>query len=726
MAGEFLYDKASATPAKYRFSLLNPDSNELIRLTPDHPPIEWETGEIEVKRDINVGGVFNTFVIDSLTFIKEGAHFLRKIWNEKEINGRCYLIVEYFKNTTKSYVEMPSRFSLNFATAKPYVKVGNTSIGFEIEASKDDILVKLENRRNKDVDLAKTYTRNGEPYIKSMGGAELKDYASLNKNVNFGAISVKDQTSWIGIYNGGSNFGNINNSIGVHIFTTFDMKFRSNDIEGTSEVSWQTDLKSVDDVPFFFINDNSDRTIKFSYYFGIEVTNRENIFNRSNRYATIVDILNEDGSIAYSERVQDVGKTKGLKFANGIIEYELMPFQKIRIYVQTDATFGINAYIRRSTFVLIQEVVSYSSRTIEGFPIYETTERALQLILDIQFPLYTNFFGRTDVIWNKNGDTYASEDQRRFASVMSGLNLRGALLSDDNNPMPSKFDDIFDSVNSLWNIGYQVETIDGEQRIRIENYDWFFDDILALDLSARLSIYDIETESMPELAYSQVKTGFKDYTYEKINGRDEFNTESSYTSVINTDTTYKIVSEIRADTMGITAKIAEKLTTEDTEEDNELFIIKTQRDIKGWKPEKTENVTINNDSSIFGSDAFNLYFTPARMLKRHGNRLKGAFLKYLQTYFSFQTSNKLQTLETTGEGYTITENQDILVNSLDNAIYKPIKHTVECVFTFDDFETFMANPKGYIKLSDSISGYLLSLKKSNNEDKAVIEIIEKV
>lgn len=722
MADEFLYNQASNTPAKYRFSLLNPESNELRRIVT--PPIEWESGQIEVKRDINVGGIFNSFVIDSLTFTKEGASFLREIWDEKEINGRCYLIVEYFKNTTKSYVEMPSRFSLNFSTAKPFVKVGNTSIGFEIEATKDDLLVKLENRRNKDIDLAKTYIRGGSEYIRSVGGAELLISQNSKSIIKMPAITTIYATSWKGYY---VNSGRINNNKDYHIYTQFDMKYSFNELINTKELSYKTDVRNLSQIEYFLQNSSEEFDMRFSWIMEIEVTNRKGgVLNPQNTYAIFIEIVDKNNAVTFNERIADLGKNKGTFKLADIRTLNIKIGDNVRVYIRTDDTSGIDAYIRSSSFYASRTLVTLPERTFESLRLYSIIERALQLNLDVQFPFYSEFFGATDLVWNKNGDTYVTEDQRRFASVMSGLNLRGALLADDNNPMPSKFDDIFNSINAIWNVGYQVETIDGTQRIRIENYDWFFENVLALDLSDRISKYDIETEVMPELAYAQIKAGFKDYTYERINGRGEFNTETSYTSIINTDTTYNIVSELRADTMGITAKMAEQLTTEDTEEDNELFIIKTQRDGLNWKPEKDENILIDDNTSLFADDTFNLYFSPSRMLRRHGNRLKGAFLKFLQSYFSFQVSSKDQTLQTTGEGYTSVENQDILVNDLDAPIFKPIKHVVSCKFTFDDFETFMNNPKGYIKFSDTISGYLLSLKKSNNVDEAIIEIIEKV
>lgn len=734
----FIAEKASNTPEKYRFKLFNPDTNQEQTLRV--PPIEWESGTIQLDRDIDVGGVFVSFVVDSLTFIKEGAKFLRDIWNEKEINGRCDLIVSYLKLPQMEYQEMPSRFSLNFATCKPYVKVGNQSIGFLIEATKSDILVKLENRRDKDIDISKRYITvdsegNNKEYIKTIGGAELLPYSEspylpLKKNIAFDSIDVDFNTVFVGNY---TNSGRINNNDDYWIYTQFDMQFSANDITECQEVSYKTDIRNINDIVNCLENSQEDKEIVFSYDLVVEVTNRKGgIFNPRNVYAFFLEVIDSDNNIISSERVEDIGKFKNYYFLKDTRTLNVKTGESVRFYIRTDDTSGIDAYIRDSKIKITQNVAQYEGKTCEGFPLYEACERTLQHITDTQFPFYSEFLGRTDVVYNLSGDKYSSENQLRFAHVLSGLNLRGrpedlkgGTLFDDNIPLSINFDDLFDSVNALYNIGYQEETIDGFKRIRFENYGWFFDDIMALDLSDRLTRYDIESEVMSELAYVEVKSGFEDYSYERINGRGEFNTESSRTSIINTDSTYEIVSKLRADTMGISEKITQELTTEDTEEDNELFIIKTQRG-NDWKPEKQENITIDDNTSLFGADSFNLYYSPTRMLVRHGNRLKASLLKYLSSYFRFQKSDKLQTLRTTGEGYSVTENDDILVNSLDSAIWKPIKHTVTCKFTFDDFETFLANKKGWIKLSNEISGYLLSLKKVNNEDRATIEIIEKV
>jgi hypothetical protein len=153
--------------------------------------------------------------------------------------------------------------------------------------------------------------------------------------------------------------------------------------------------------------------------------------------------------------------------------------------------------------------------------------------------------------------------------------------------------------------------------------------------------------------------------------------------------------------------------------------VKSQRFGDFWAPEKHENITVDENTSLFRDDLLNRYFTPSRMLVRHGNKIKCGMMKQLLTPLTFQKSDKSNSLKTTGEGYTITENEDIYVQNLATPLYKAMKHTVTCQFDFTDLEILQANMLGYITFSDTVSGFLLSLKKKNDEDKAEISIIER-
>lgn len=707
----FIYNRLSNTPQKYRFQLFNPDTNELLTLR--SAPIEWKEGIIEVKRDIHIGGVFTSFTVSSLTFIKDGFEFLNRIWSEKEINGQCELIVSWFKTSTRNYVEMPTRFGLNFATCKPRVKVGKFAVGFLIEAQKSSILVKLENRKDKTVDLTK---------LNSLGGFPIADYTALKKEIVIPALNKRFSTTWISSYSPEYSFP-ITNDKNRNIYTQFQMRFSANEYDAAVEVPYLTGITNKNSIAKCINNTIEAGLYNFYYDVQITVTNGKDFAGEV--YAAIIEVMQGD-AIVETHRVLDCGSKKGIFTAAGVLALTFAAGQSLRCYIQTDDVSNIDAFIHHSYFELYQIVALTGEKTIESFPIYESFERILQHVTDTQFPFYSELFGRTDTIYNQAANVYSSENQLQFASIMSGLSLRGATLFDANNPLSLSFEKLFNSLNAIYNLGYTEEIISGFNRIRIERYSDFFEDTEVLDISDRISSYDIESEAMPELFYSLIKSGFNDYTYENINGRGEYNTETRRTTVLNSAAEYEIKSDLRGDTMGIVEKLLMPLTNEDTEEDNQLFIIKTQRLDDNWTVEKQENIQVLENSSLFGDDSLNLYFSPLRMILRHGNRIKGTLTKAYDSYIRFQTQNKKQDLKTVGEGLTLTENMDYLVNDLAAGLYKPVKHTVTTPFSYSDFEAIMANKKGYITFSPTIKGYLLSLKKRNDDDKATIEIIEKI
>jgi len=303
-------------------------------------------------------------------------------------------------------------------------------------------------------------------------------------------------------------------------------------------------------------------------------------------------------------------------------------------------------------------------------------------------------------------------------------------LSDKTIPLAINFKDLFASIKAIWNVGYMLDnSIDGMLRVRIEEYTYFFQNVLILDLSNRVNKYDIESQVIPELVPVDLKSGFDSYDYLTVNGRGEPNTTNQRTSIMNTSSKFENISKYRGDTKGIFDNIANGISisdgTTDTKGDDSIFIVKTQKNGTGWKPEKDENITIQDDTSLFRNDLLNRYFTPSRMLIRHGNKIKSGMMKYQSSLLSFQSSDKAANLKTTGEGFTITESDNISVASLADPVYKAMKHTITCRFDFSDLEAIQLNPLGYIRFSNTISGFLLSLKKKNNEDKAEISIIER-
>jgi hypothetical protein len=710
----FPQDIQSNTPAKYLFKLVS--GSETVICNPE--PLEWASGSLNIERDLDIGGVFISFVCDSLTFVGNGAEFLKNLFINSELNAKCELHIYWWKSSTRAYVEFPNSFDINFNFYET-VKVGKFAFGVRVKAVNNSIQTKLENRKDIDVDITK---------LVSIGDFTITDYPALKKGLYYAATNVVNRC----VVDKVTQSSQLYHTAGVLDYTCLplDVITRGSFAE-LQAVGWGTRL-ALSAVPAFFKTALYDYTdIEVYYDIAVDVTDRY-----VGSYPWTLKLLETDAAsnIINSYTIGGFGGIVKRYYFLGSETISITKGNSLKFVVETagiDATYS--AHMAWQSIILIQRIAEAPATSTEGFPVYEATERLLQHLLDVRYPFYSDFFGRTDTPYNASGSVYATENQLRFAHIQSGLNQRGLLLSDAENTLTLNFEDLFKSLKAIWNVGYSIEKITGEStyRLRIEEYAHYFQDVEVLDLSSRINKYDIQSAVMKELVPASLKSGFDSYEYLTVNGRAEPNTTNQRTSIMGTDTKFENISALRGDTKGILDNLANPLTDDDTEDkkgDSDNFIVKTQKSTPyQWIPETNENISVDNGSSIFGESLLNRYFTPSRMLIRHGNRIKSGMTRpdALVSVLKFQKTDKSSTLETTGETYTIKESDDIHVSTLADPIFKPIKHTVECLFTQTDLEILSANSLGYLTISDTVSGYLLSLKKKNNEDKAEITIIER-
>jgi hypothetical protein len=710
----------SATPPLYRFRLVT-DTQNLIC---DPEPIEWASGQLEINRDLNIGGVFACFQLDSLTFTGNGAKLLSDLFALFEVNAKCDLVVEWFNYQLREYVEFPSRFNINFCFFER-VKIGLQATGLRVKAVNSDVQTKLESRKDIDVDLTK---------LTSIGGVAIADYPDLKKLMDYDPVNI-------------FNFAELQLNQRFLLprqpfgpsFISLPVNVNKSDFKEMRAVGYTTGHSADTYIAQFMTPALFDYEMEISYNLIYQVVKDHTGTPPWNIYLLQTNLTGERTEYF----IGSFGNETGLiSFESGITA-SIKKGDSMRFVAKVSNIENIEAYVVASYLTFTQKVIASPEKTTEGFPVYEATERVLQHILDARYPLYSEHFGRTDTTYNPNGAKYPSENQLRFAHIQTGLNLRGVKLSGAES-FPLNFKDLFKGLQAIYNVGYGLEKMAGEthERVRIEPYAHFFQNTLALDLSARIHPLDIVSQVMPELIPVHIKSGFDNFEYLEINGRAEPNTTSERTSVMNTDSKFDCICPLRGDTKGIYSALSTEYDTKDSKGDNKVFIVKSQRagakvkvwggsityelpEKTQWKAEKAENIQIVGDSSVFKNDLLNRYFTPSRMLKRSANRLKAGMTKFNHTALRFQSSDKLQGLKTTGEGYTIAENEDISLSSMDAPLFKAMKHTVVCDFDLTDLTTLLTNKTGYIKFSDHLSGYLLSLKKKNHEAKAEITIVER-
>ncbi|MBV5334399.1 MAG: hypothetical protein JZU49_01155, partial [Sulfuricurvum sp.] len=634
-------------------------------------PLEWKSGILEMKRDLESGGIFSTFQAESLTFVGNGAQLLRNMFNAYElgVKAKCTLVIYWWKNIdvshpelSRRYVEFPTRYDINFNFYET-VKIGRFFFGVRVKAINSSTQTKLDNRQDIDINV------NNQT---SIGGEAIPPHYNIEtvKKLNYPAIDV-NYTAILqsGISPDPHNYYGLPHKAHEITFTSIPLNVKNSQFSETQAVGYLSKVQLAAITPFFKSAIYAHE-LTVTYLFLIQVTDR---YVGSFPWNVQLLKISKNGDI--EEVTSDGFGGEEQKYTiDGSVTLSLNQGDELKFVVQSP---GIDAhymaYILRQYVAITEAVVSSPATTTEGLPVYEAIERLAQNMLDTQYPIYSDFFGRTDVYW-KPGVKYSAENQLRFAHIQSGLNQRGVVINDSETSLALNFKKLMQSLKAIYNIGYSLQQIEGFLRIRIEEYSFFFQDVQVLDFSSRISKYDIQSQVMPELAPVELKTGYDNFEYLSVNGRAEPNTTIQRTSKMNTDTKWPNISPYRADTKGIIDNLSNPVDisgTTDTKGDSSIFIVKTQKDGTGWKPEQAENITIVDDTSVFKNFLFNRLFTPTRMLYRHGNRIRAGMNKSLDSYLIFQKSDKSSGLITSGDSLTaLAENSDILVSTLAAPIYK--------------------------------------------------------
>lgn len=701
----------SDTPSKYRFVLSFVLHSEIGNLELKHAPLEWPDIELLMRRDKEMHGVHITAVVESVTFIKEGADLLKELYASKGLFSECSMYIYYLDHSTRTYVSLPTAYRLDFNTYKE-VKLTKGINGVNISAIEDGTVSKFQQRKNTAVNLNN---------LKGLSGFTIADYSSLKKTVNLPEMTIFKVVQYA---NAATN--NYTSSTHGTAYNYLPLTINGSDfIEAKSVVYYSG--ASLDRTKGLFVENETERTVHITGTVNFTINS---IAGATSRMTISLLVLNIDNTLYATLDAQAFDENDSGAQTATIDETYTLPVDKTIILVGValvgnEGGATVNVDFTGSDIDLRETISTAPASSVEGMPIYEALNRNLQIILDQQYPLYSEFFGRTDTIYNADDDVYLTENQLRFASVLSGLNVRGWPLT--MAEMPMKFTDLFKSIKAIWAVGGGFEFVDSVLKFRIEELAHFYQETEILDLTGRVNQFEIEREQDGEAMFSNLKSGFSKFDYESISGRGEYNTTSQRTTVVPNDTEFNNVSPLRADTRGILAlrlKPIETTGSEDTQSDSDVFLIKTQSGYD-WDAETTENITAFT-GSLFQTGSLNLYFTPTRNLIRHGAEINAGLGLMPGTELTYQYAEKNSALETTGEGYTIAENDDILASDLADPLWYPEILTVEVPFYEADYVAVTDNPHGYITLSDIYSGWIIDLRYKFAQNLATITLKRRI
>jgi len=324
------------------------------------------------------------------------------------------------------------------------------------------------------------------------------------------------------------------------------------------------------------------------------------------------------------------GKTFSINY-DGFIDVEvgeslaIEAWQHVDFHNDNNARLNITLSNIKGT-LFIEEDSFFDKSSSNAILIHELMDRSVTIATGQENAFYSDFLGRTDL-------GYSVDGPGSLMAATHGFWVRGF----DKFPIPSEvpkienlfkplttsFKDAVTSIDAIHNIGIGIETIGSRERIRLEPKSYFFNNNVTIRLPNQIK--KAKRSVAVEYYYSKIEVGAeKGGNYEEANGLDEFNTKSTYTTVIDrVKGDYSKVSKYRTDSYGLEfarRKPKSENDTEDTPYDTDVFLLDLKRGptVGVFEQRKWRDDFEKAPTGIFDPDsATNLRFSPFNCLIRH-------------------------------------------------------------------------------------------------------------
>lgn len=254
-----------------------------------------------------------------------------------------------------------------------------------------------------------------------------------------------------------------------------------------------------------------------------------------------------------------------------------------------------------------------------------------------------------------------------------------------SSKLNTNFQDFYESMNNIFNTCLIYDKVN--DLCLLESKATAYDNstsVLNLGEISQLEIIP-NTEGL----FSKLEASYKSFSYDSVNGKDEFNTLNEFLSPLTAvSTSLNLSKTYRADMYGIELtrlNLSDKKVT-DGDSDNDIAVIHINNTVAGQIPlffpgAGEDYYEIHRDSSLTITNiyspqtAFNIFFSPKRCLLRQGNYLRSLMYGNDTELIKYQISSKNNYLGlkmVTNDGTTtIDEGADILISTLDGIIFKP-------------------------------------------------------
>lgn len=372
--------------------------------------------------------------------------------------------------------------------------------------------------------------------------------------------------------------------------------------------------------------------------------------------------------------------------------------------------------------------------------IHEAMSRTLQFYTNQEVCFQSDLLGREDI-------DYAEDGQYSLIAVTNGGNIREAknptevatcvVNEEDGDPRKifTSFKFLNEFVRSVACTGFGFETnSDGVQVVRLEKLSHFYDKntrILSLG-----GVYDPHKRILSDRYYNGVTYGYAGkIDTRNVNGIDEFNTpRKSSIPIVNTKNVLNIQSKMKCSGYQIEAQRRLKYSTEDSNNDDELFAIVVKRDgdyvtSTDFTSKKDEGYA-SIENVIDAETGYNYDISPARNLINWYEFIASGLTRSFSKVVKFVSGEVNYTMITrkTTESVPVAENGNVdltgVVPIWDNEEYE----ITNVQFTRQMLALVKANPYGYIEffdlLGNRMEGFIKTIDHDANKKQANLVLLK--
>ena len=661
---------------KYLFTIEATGFSQVLNYAPDN----FYNGKMRLVRNKTYRGMVRYISFGVLVFYKDGKDILSNFYEAYGTEYDVFLKVEVYEGGVPTlYVNL----KLDFSTYK------NGDISVRIQAVDTSFTELIKNREDIKVNLFSTTSIDGVALTDFPNGLNLID-TSINKTADWSlGTGTPDPIHIIPITLGTSTFSEaqnsgtvINSNAGAFFYNCINPSPLVLDIGINGTMGFVGDPPYLVDTytAYLYVYDSNNNRTQ-SFLIG-EVTGDSATANTAIALSKIISLTVNPGDSLI------------LQATWGALTNEQLTYNTVPIS-------------------LSESLIGLPVKTIRAFAVYDAFLRVVQQLTGVDDCLRSDTFGRTDTPIH----TYSAD------GIILHL-LKGRFLRDNSEmPFPVSLKDLFESINSIYNIGLAVES---GNVVRIEKIDYFFQNTITLDISDIVTPEITTIEVSPEDIYKQIQVGFDKFGNQKDVTNDvsniEFNTKATYTTEIKSVTTgLNIISKVRGDSTDIIKLANDTDLAKNASGDNDLFFLKSVRDTSGFKVETDEQFS-SIIGAPYGTKTLNLDLSPARSLLRWGDIIHAGLKIGTIRWQNTDNNYKLSTQKTT-ETVPVTERADIDYSVLAPPIFKAEKIKVTVALTFTQINTIFENPNGLIKISADKQGWIDEMIVNNKDNMVELTLI---